>query len=251
MVFYLLLMISANFLNSTELTQNIFDSAVELYQNKNYEQALLEFEKIRNEKVQNADLYYNIGNCHYRLQELGEAVLNYKIALKIDPTHQAARRNLRFVLTQTKDKQQLDHENRIFSFWQKIFNSMSINLLSLLSLIFFLLVILIIDLIILRYAGREKTAPIFIMIIAIIFLVIFATLTAIKYHEFRAMDEAVLLSPSAIGYSGPSAEFTRVFTIHEGMIFNVEKEQNGWSLIKLKNGLGGWIKKDNFRRVTF
>ncbi|HHE38945.1 MAG TPA: SH3 domain-containing protein, partial [Candidatus Cloacimonetes bacterium] len=62
-------------------------------------------------------------------------------------------------------------------------------------------------------------------------------------------SEAVLISQSAVGFSGPSNEFTRVFTIHEGMIFDIEKEENNWSLIKLTNGLGGWIESKNLEKI--
>jgi uncharacterized protein YgiM (DUF1202 family) len=71
----------------------------------------------------------------------------------------------------------------------------------------------------------------------------------IKWQRYTDESQAVLLTDSAIGYSGPDSDFTRVFTIHEGMIFQIEQQQEDWSLIKLQNGLGGWIRNSNFQKI--
>jgi uncharacterized protein YgiM (DUF1202 family) len=77
----------------------------------------------------------------------------------------------------------------------------------------------------------------------------FFIISILKWQEFHNDNEAVILSTSVIGYSGPGEDFTRVFTIHEGMIFTLERDEDNWSLIKLENGLGGWIKKDTYIRI--
>lgn len=44
-----------------------------------------------------ADVLFNIGNCHHRLDQPGPAALAYRQALAVAPTHKQARQNLRFV----------------------------------------------------------------------------------------------------------------------------------------------------------
>lgn len=51
-----------------------------------------------------ADLYYNLGNAYYRTGKPGQAVIAYERALRIDPTHAAARINLEFVNSRLVDK---------------------------------------------------------------------------------------------------------------------------------------------------
>ena len=197
----------------------------------------------------NADLYYNIGNCYFRLNEIGRSILYFKKAIKVRSDHQAARRNLEYALTFTKDKQNSESNNVIRSFWQKAFDSLSINILAIITLIIFILIILLICYMIIHFRNREKTVPIFITTILVFIFTAFLIVSFLKWQEFHNTDEAVLLSTSAIGYSGPGQDFTRVFTIHEGMIFTVERNEGDWSLIKLENGLGGWIKNDTFVRI--
>jgi len=227
----------------------ILEEATNAYNDKDYQTALEKFNLIENEMIINADLYYNIGNCYFRLNEIGRAILYFKKAIKVRSDHQAARRNLEYALTFTKDKQNSENNNVIRSFWQKAFDSLSINILAIITLIIFILFILLICYMIIHFRNREKAVPIFITTISTFIFTAFLIVSLLKWQEFHKSDEAVLLSTSAIGYSGPGQDFTRVFTIHEGMIFIVERNEENWSLIKLENGLGGWIKRETFVRV--
>ena len=227
----------------------IHKEAINAYQDKDYQTALEKFSLIENEGTINADIYYNIGNCYFRINEIGRAILYFKKALKVESDHQAARRNLEYALTFTKDKQDSESESVIRSFWLKAFDSISINLLAIILFLIFAFIIILISVIIIHFKNREKTVPIFVTTILIIFFSVFLIISILKWQEFHKDDEAVLLSTSAIGYSGPGEDFTRVFTIHEGMIFTIERSEENWSLIKLENGLGGWINKDTFVRI--
>ena len=227
----------------------IHQEATNAYNSKDYQTALEKFSLIENEGIVNADLFYNIGNCYFRINEIGRAILYFKKSLKVESDHQAARRNLEYSLTFTKDKQDSGSESVIRSFWLKAFDSFSINILAIITLFIFAIIIMLICLMIIHYKNREKTVPIFVTTIFVFLFSAFLIISILKWQEFHKTDEAVLLSISAIGYSGPSEDFTRVFTIHEGMIFTIERNEENWSLIKLENGLGGWIKKDTFVRI--
>ena len=248
-IFILIFLILLSLLQAADINQKIFNEAIEYFENKDFMEALELFRSLENEGLENADLYYNIGNCYFRSSDIGSSILYFKRALKIQSNHDAARRNLNYALTFTKDKQNLDSEDVIRSIWQRTFDSFSINLLAILLMIFWIALTGMIVLMIIRYRGREKTIPIFITTIIVFFIVIFSILSFLKWQGFHNNKEAVLIFPTAIGYSGPNKEFIRVFTIHEGMIFQIEKQENDWSLIKLKNGLGGWIKSSTFEKI--
>ncbi|MBT3755935.1 MAG: hypothetical protein HOK80_00970 [Candidatus Cloacimonetes bacterium] len=243
---FLLLSVSIFADNQIDLIQQ---DAISSYNDKDYQTALEKFSLLENEGIINADLYYNIGNCYFRINEVGRSILYFKKAIKVRSDHSAARRNLEYALTFTIDKQESDDQSVIRSFWLRAFDSISINLLAIITLIIFSIIIMFICLMIIYYKNREKTVPIFITTIFIFLFLVFFIISILKWQEFNKTDEAVLLSTSAIGYSGPGEDFTRVFTIHEGMIFTIEKSEDNWSLIKLENGLGGWINKDTYVKI--
>lgn len=249
MIFLLISFLFISLIFAQEIIQDTFQKALSAYEANDFETALKSFSQLENEGIINADLFYNIGNCHFRLGNIGEAILYYKKALKEQSNHEAARRNLNYALTFTQDKQGTNNEDVVRSFWKKTYDSLSLNLLAFLILIFFAAIVFMICIMIIRYRGREKTVPFFITSILIVFMIVFVLLGFLKWQDYHHSKQAVLLSKSAIGYSGPSQEFVRVFTIHEGMIFQIERTENDWSLIKLANGLGGWIPTNTYEKI--
>jgi tetratricopeptide (TPR) repeat protein len=228
---------------------DIFQNAVKAFEEREYDTSLGLFLSLENEGINNPDLYYNIANCYFRTGSFGRSILYYKRALKIDQDHKPSRRNLEHVLTFTQDKQMEDEADLISSIWLKLQNSLSLNTLALILLALLILAVILLALMITRFRHRENTSMVFSFSIILIFLIIFSVISYVKFSARSGESEAVLISTSAIGYSGPGEEFTRVFTIHEGMIFEIEKSESDWSLIKLPNGLGGWIKQSNFLKV--
>ena len=208
---FLLLSVSIFADNQIDLIQQ---DAISSYNDKDYQTALEKFSLLENEGIINADLYYNIGNCYFRINEVGRSILYFKKAIKVRSDHSAARRNLEYALTFTIDKQESDDQSVIRSFWLRAFDSISINLLAIITLIIFSIIIMFICLMIIYYKNREKTVPIFITTIFIFLFLVFFIISILKWQEFNKTDEAVLLSTSAIGYSGPGEDLTLVFTIH-------------------------------------
>ena len=59
---------------------SLFEHASVSYEQKEYAQALIHYDEIRDLGLYSTDLYYNIGNCYYKLQQNAEAVLYYEKA---------------------------------------------------------------------------------------------------------------------------------------------------------------------------
>ena len=79
------------------------DQANAAYQRDDFNSALSLYEQAAKEDGTSSLLYYNMGNTHYRLGNMGKAVLYYERALLLDPSNDDARTNLEFV----NDKLQL------------------------------------------------------------------------------------------------------------------------------------------------
>lgn len=248
-IYIVLILLIATSIFSDANVDSIFQSAISSYENKDFDVALKQFLSLENESIINADLFYNIGNCYFRLNNIGKAILYFERTLKIEPLHQAANRNLNLALTLTKDKQKKEKLDAFSDFIKKIYKMVSINSLSIINLSLFILIIVILNIMILFYRNRDKSAPIFIFTILILLFAIVSTTGYMKWNSYSHSTKSVLMHGTAVGYSGPGEDFTRVFTIHEGHIFEVVKEESGWSQIKLQNGLGGWIRNDSFEKI--
>ena len=83
--------------------KDLADQANAAYQRDDFNGALSLYEQAAKEDGTSSLLYYNMGNTHYRLGNMGKAVLYYERALLLDPSNDDARTNLEFV----NDKLQL------------------------------------------------------------------------------------------------------------------------------------------------
>lgn len=73
------------------------------YVAKNYVEACRIYTQLA-EQAPSADVFYNLGNAHYRMQHTAQAVLAYERALHLDPAHADARYNLAFVKVRLPDR---------------------------------------------------------------------------------------------------------------------------------------------------
>lgn len=74
------------------------------YNADNFRQAADTYLNIIQQEGPSAKLYYNLGNSYYRLGEMGNAILSYERALRLDPSDKDARNNLAFVNARITDR---------------------------------------------------------------------------------------------------------------------------------------------------
>ena len=78
--------------------------AEEFYREGKYNEAAEIYRKLRAGGMESAILYYNLGNCYYKLGENTQAILNYERALLLDPSDASARYNLKMAQQAIVDK---------------------------------------------------------------------------------------------------------------------------------------------------
>lgn len=210
------------------------------FQEQNYQKAEEEYMKVANEGVKNFELFYNLGNTYFKLNDLGNARLYYEKAAKFEPMNKELNENIAMLLASIKDKEDIQR-SFVETLLRKVYFAFSINLLGVFVLTFFILMMAFIVLLIMsRSAVLKRIVKIFLVILAVIFFLVTVT-EVMRIRDFYAVDSAVILDETVIAYSGPSEDFPQVFTIHDGLKVSIERFDNDWVLIKLPSGNGGWV----------
>ena len=80
-----------------------FSKANELYKKGQYTKAIELYLSIEKQNLQSDDLYFNLGNCYYKLNKVAPSVFYYEKALKLNPTHEDALVNIEFAKRMTID----------------------------------------------------------------------------------------------------------------------------------------------------
>jgi len=84
------------FIFQISLAQTAFEKGNQCYQKENYTEAINQYEIVLATGKHSAELYFNLGNCYYKLHKVAPAVYNYEKALQLNPNDEEIKTNLDF-----------------------------------------------------------------------------------------------------------------------------------------------------------
>ncbi len=234
---------------SVDNEKKILYSATEAYKTNDFDKALSLYSELEARNQKNPDIYYNIGNCYFRLNRIGLAVLYYKKALLIDSSHSLARKNLNFALKFTLDKQDFENQNFLSNIINTAYQSLSLNALAWITLILLTGLVTVIHAMIRKGQDYTHTKQMMLMIM-LAFNLVFIAWSGTRFYHYKHNNEAVISSSKVNAYSGPGENYTKLFTIHEGLIIKINKIDNAWTLVSLSNGFSGWVRTSTYKVVA-
>ncbi len=77
--------------------------AIAQYNDGFYDAAIEKYQRVLEQGLHSAELYYNLGNCYYRKNDLGNAIYNYESALLLQPNDKDIQHNLRIAESQIEN----------------------------------------------------------------------------------------------------------------------------------------------------
>ena len=96
---YIFLLITQTF-----WAQTAFDKGNNLYQKGDYQEAIPVYESVVKSGQQSGELYFNLGNCFYKLNKVAPAIFNFEKALLLNPNDTEIQNNLAFAQKMTIDE---------------------------------------------------------------------------------------------------------------------------------------------------
>jgi len=225
--------------SNAAVTKAEADSA---YVQERYQQAAKDYEALLKQGV-SADLYYNLGNCYYRMDQMTQAVLNYERALLLSPGDKDIRFNLQMARSKTIDKITPESEMFFVTWYRSLVNMQSVDnwartaLISLFIAVVLALLYLFSDRIWLRKMGFFGG-----ILLLLIFLVgnLFAWQ---QKHNLTQRSGAIIIKSAVNVKSTPSKNGTDLFILHEGTKVNIiDASMKGWKEIRVADGKQGWLE---------
>ena len=222
---------------------SLFINANNDYANKNYLSASEKYENILSYNLESVELYYNLGNSYFKLDEIHKAIYNYEKALIIDQDFTEAKENIELSKLKLIDK--IDEMPELFfiSIYKEIQNIFSLKIWVFITLISIWLSVIIL---IFNKIKKNKNNLTYLLLI-ISFLLLF--LTNSIYNNNKNIRAAIIYSPVIEVMSAPSEESTKLFNLHIGTKVNINDQIENWVNIKLTNGKKGWVLVENLKEL--
>ena len=219
-------------------TARTFMDGTEAYRNGDWPAAIVAFESLANDGVDNGKLFYNLGNAYLKNDDLGHALLWYERALKHMPDDPDLRFNYDYSMTLTKDERGEKESPllRILFFWKYQLSPSTIRWIAI-----FLNATLWTALSVLMIRKKRLLRPTVVLIAAT--TMIFTTTAIVNYVEATRIRHAVVLPEQVAVRSGFTDTATQLFVLHAGTKVRVERESDTHLLIRYTEDKIGWVKK--------
>jgi tetratricopeptide (TPR) repeat protein len=245
--FFLALLIPFLVLNASPLTN--FHEANSFYEKGEFEKAADMYRKIIDEGYESAEIYYNLGNTHYKLGNIAETIVYYERALKLAPDDRDVTENLKIAKFSLIDKTEEETVVPFFTFYNNVRNSFNIHTVktAFYSLLFVFAVLVSIY-ILLKNTVLKK--PLF--YICLIGLAGFITLSYLYYdiHRNYFSRSGVIADFKVSVLSSPDDNISsELFFLHQGTKADIIRSNENWFEIELDSEKRGWIRKDQMIEI--
>jgi tetratricopeptide (TPR) repeat protein len=234
---------------SQENPDSIFNAANRQYKEEKFDDAIEMYQKIQSRGYVSAALYYNIGNAYFKMRKYPKAILYYERSLLIEPGNINTKYNLSKARMYNIDK--IDEiPEIIFKRWSyKIFNILTSNSWSIISVLTFLvsLFLLLVYFLSMRLSLKKisfYTAVILLLISMISFYCAYEVKSAITKN-----NAGIIMSPTVTVRSSPQSTGTNLFIIHEGTKVYIIGRLDNWYEIRLGDGKQGWLLASDMEAI--
>ena len=248
-LFFLIYILFTSVVVSQKDNKALFDAANENYKLGNFQKAIDQYLKIEESKQVSSDLYYNIANSYYKLNNVANTIYYYEKALILNPLNEDASNNLEFAKRMTID----NIEELPKTFLQKIevnyIKKLSYNQWAILAVIFSFIGAILFLLFYYSTISSKKRIYFLTSVLSFVFLSISVFTSFNQYQKEINTKYAILYASKASVNNAPTSNADEVFILHEGTKINIIDTVDNWKKIKLADGKIGWISADSLKEL--
>jgi len=219
------------------------------YAKANYSDAAAKYEEIINEYGFSPEIYFNLGNCYYKLNETGKSILYYERALILNPRYENAKINLQLAQQRVVDNI-IQPPPFFLHAWINAFSILfSSNQWFWISVALFVLCLAAVLLFAFGYSIALRKISFYMAITLFCISIISVSFSAIRKNQILNSNEAIIMTGTVMIKSSPDKSGTDLFQLHEGTKVKIKSALGEWNEIVIGNGNVGWIENRNIERI--
>ena len=221
-----------------------------LYSAENYKAAAKAYNDILRTQGISSELYYNLGNCYYKMDSIPLAILNYERAYILSPGDGDIRNNLTFARGKTIDKVVPPSKMFFVTWWNNFTYLQSVDSWALQGIILFSVALLLLLVYFLSFnvQVRKITFGLALLLFGVTILDNLAAWS--QYSDIKNHAAAIVMAPAVSVKSSPSHNSTDLFLIHEGSkVELLDQSMKDWIEVKFEEGKQGWIPASSVVKI--
>lgn len=227
--------------------EELFDRATAAYNQGNYEEAVSLYEQILQDGQHSAPLYFNLGNAHYKLNEIAPSIYYYEKALLLQPEDPEILNNLAFARNMTLDDITPLPQPDLERLYRAVLFSLSMNAWAWAGIFFMFLFVALYLFFLGSSRPNRKRAGLISSGIALVLALFCTAFSYLRYRAYMENQPAIIFDREIAVRSEPNPGSSPVFLLHEGTKVQVVDSLDVWLKIELADGQTGWTEGDALR----
>lgn len=214
------------------------------YKSGEYQKAIENYESIVVQGKASGNVYYNLANAYFKVNNVGRAILNYERAIRLNPRDGDIKYNYQFVLAQEGLKRVESDFSFITNIFYKIESFYQINeiFIMICAILFLMGVIHVCGLF---FRMRRAHINGLLSVLGIIFLV-YCFLGINMARDRRG--SAIILQKTDSKFE-PRNESTTHFKLSPGTKVRLIKVEDDWVKVQRDDGKLGWLSQSSVEKI--
>ena len=226
-----------------------FKSGIELYNKGDYNEAINLFVKIINNGEHSDELYFNLGNSYYKLNDIPNSIYYFEKALKLNPNDNDILNNLTYSQNMLIDKIDQLPSNQLLDFINYISMFFSIKQWLILGIIFLYFFLILFVIYFFKNDSIAKKNYFTLSSAFFCLTIIFILIGVTKFENQKSNIQAIIFDKKIDFRTEPNYRSEIQFNLHEGTKVNIVDELDDWVLVELSNGASGWMELKSIKKI--
>ena len=230
-------------------TETTFENANSAYNAGQFEKAVMLYKEILESGRHSAELYFNLANSYYRLNQVGESIFYFEKAKQLRPKDEDINVNSAFAQNMAIDAVEVLPKSQVTQLQEKTIDLFSqdgwayfIILLAWLLVFFWGLYLRN------KVPLIKRTFFVFTLVLGML-LIGSLSIAVIKSANNSDTTYGILFDEKIDVWAEPNARAEVLFLLHEGTKVQMLDQLQEWQKIRIANGSEGWIKNAKVRSL--
>jgi tetratricopeptide (TPR) repeat protein len=213
-----------------------------------YQKSLMRYERIVKEgKIGNGKLFYNMGNIYFHIKDIGRAILNYRRAQQYIPNDPNLKQNLDYArsirMDRIEEKQKTQILKTLFFWHYDLSTRTRVYILTFSFILLWLLAMVRLFI--------HKSFLVWFLVFTAFFSTLFAGSLFIDTIYLSRIRPGVIISSPVIARKGNSDTYEPSFKepLHSGTEFTLIEKRGNWYQIELSDSRKCWVPEKDIEFV--
>ena len=224
-----------------------FEEGVEAFKNDSFQLAIVAFNEVLQDSLESVNLYYNLGLSYQMNEQIGNAVLHYEKALKLDPGNKQVVKALNVV--NEKVEVQIAEIPGFFllEWYYDIISIFSARQWAVLQLVIGAVLLVLIYVVFFKYPDLRIYKLSVAIVVGLLAIIILFSVKKTKYE--KGGDSGVVMVEQTNLYQAPDPRSELISEVSEGVKIEIIDQIGDWFKVMLADRDIGWIRKDEIEQI--